>query len=64
MARVAHLARRTKHAAHRTTHLAADTGRDAAGVAHEDGLDAFGVGEGEEIFVREAVARGGFEGGG
>ena len=64
MARVAHLASRAKHAAHRAADLAADTRRHAAGVTHEHGLDAFGVGEGEEVFVGEAVARGGFEGGG
>ena len=64
VARVAHLAGGAKHAAHRAADLAADAGRDAAGVAHEDGLDAFGVGEGEEVFVGEAVARGGLEGGG
>lgn len=62
MAGVAHLAGGAENAAHGASDLARDAGGDAAGEAHENGFDAFGVGEGEEVFTREAV--GGIGGGG
>ena len=62
VAGVAHLAGGAEDAAHGAADLTGDAGGDATGETHEDGFDAFGVAEGEEVFAGEAV--GGVGGGG
>ena len=61
VARVTHLTGGAKHTAHRTADLARDARGHAAGETHEHGFDAFAVGEFEQIFAREAVARVGLD---
>ena len=61
VAGVAHLAGGAEDAAHRAADLRTHARRHPAGEAHEHGFDFFCIGEREEIFMGEAVARGGLE---